>query len=495
MKLYNARKNFQKNDVYDTYSRIVYDYEDYEEITRKEMLSQIVDMYHQEKFMYYICTKRELEFINKFYNKQLKVDDIKKYSWEIKELDNKYIFNEESCSFYEDYDDVIPSVIEYSKRQTKDDFPLSMFIVAYVRIYGECLVKALETLCPQIYNIDENNFNNYLGNPLVHFYCDYDECELGFGKEETIYFRDYYDDIYELREQRKELGVAGSIPTDKKLFEDFYYYGFNYSNKKVKKMYDNITKNEFGYYTLRFIDRCRLLGIPYVLSYLDPTNGKIIEEALYEMPCAAMNGVSPKQREEIIAESEEMDVQFTCIPQNNAHVHKDIVKKFYYYYFALLEYTNNKYNINAKVKKIFKQEGLNPHELSDIDDYFWKNKGIIDNFIKDNPYKFNEKDFYYINQFKTGLENNNYVFIGTDREYAKFLSENGKIYMVKGLNCDLDKVLDTSRVPYMINTHLLMFENYIIYNGMISNYEINFGNEFKKMVLKDMNSALEYYHF
>ena len=49
-------------------------------------------------------------------------------------------------------------------------------------------------------------------------------------------------------------------------------------------------------------------------------------------------------------------------------------------------------------------------------------------------------------------------------EYAKFLSEEGKIYMVKGLNCNLDKVLDTTKVPYMINTHLLMFENNIIYN-------------------------------
>ena len=68
----------------------------------------------------------------------------------------------------------------------------------------------------------EPYFNNYLGNPLVHFYCDYDKCELSFGKEETIYFRDYYDYIYELREQRKKLGVAGTVQLDKKLFEDFY---------------------------------------------------------------------------------------------------------------------------------------------------------------------------------------------------------------------------------------------------------------------------------
>ena len=79
-----------------------------------------------------------------------------------------------------------------------------------------------------------------------------------------------------------------------------------------------------------------------------------------------------------------------------------------------------------------------------------------------------------------------------------FLSEqtgNIQSFYLKMLNCDLDKVLDTTKVPYMINTHLLMFENYIIYTGMISNYDINFGNDFKKMILKDMNSALEYYHF
>ena len=67
--------------------------------------------------------------------------------------------------------------------------------------------------------------------------------------------------------------------------------------------------------------------------------------------------------------------------------------------------------------------------------------------------------------------------------------------MVKGLNSDIDEVLDLSKVPYMVNTYLLEFENYIIYTGMISNYEISFGNEFKVDILKNINNSIKYYHF
>lgn len=494
MKLVEARVKLPKELVYDTYIRIVYDYRDYDEISRKEMLKEIIDIYHEENFMYHICTKRELEFISKFYKQKPNLNDLKKYSWEITELDKKYIFNAETFSFYEEYDDIIPSIIDYYKKNNKENFPLSMFIVSLVRIYGEIIVKVVKSLSNQIYNIDVNKFDNYLGNPLIHFYCNFDNNELSFGKEETIFYRDYEDDIYDLREQRKILGVAGTIQIDRQLFEDFYYYGVNYSNPIVKKMYDKVMINELYHHNLFMVERCRILGIPYLLKNIDP-NSDLIEEALQEMPCAAMNGVTPKEREKILLEEETLKQKFTCIPQNNAHVHRDIAKKFYYYFFALLEYTNNKYKINDKVKKIYKQENLDPYKLSSIQDYLWKHKEIIDDFIKINPYKFDENDFYYINQFKTTLSDNNYVFIGTEREYAKFLSKDNKIYMVKGLNSDIDEVLDLSKVPYMVNTYLLEFENYIIYTGMISNYEISFGNEFKVDILKNINNSIKYYHF
>lgn len=279
------------------------------------------------------------------------------------------------------------------------------------------------------------------------------------------------------------------------IFEDFYYYGLNYSNSKVKKMYDEVKKDKFSSYILNDIDRCRLLGITSAMSCFGQKYAKLIEDALLEIPSAAMNGLSPNKREELLIEEETLEDEFISVPQNNAHVHRDIAKKFYYYYFALLEYTNNKYKINDKINKIFKQENIDPHQISSIEEYLWNHKEIIDDFIHENPYKFDENDFYYVEQFKTGLTNDNYYFLGTDREYAKFLSKDKKIYMVKGLNSNLDEVLDTSNVPYMVSTHLLMFENNIIYTGLIGSYEFKFPSDIKKMILKEIKSAIKYYHF
>ena len=56
-------------------------------------------------------------------------------------------------------------------------------------------------------------------------------------------------------------------------------------------------------------------------------------------------------------------------------------------------------------------------------------------------------------------------------------------------------VIDIKNIPMMVSTHLLMFENYIIYNGMISNYEIEFGNDFMIAVANEMKNAIKYYHF
>ena len=66
--------------------------------------------------------------------------------------------------------------------------------------------------------------------------------------------------------------------------------------------------------------------------------------------------------------------------------------------------------------------------------------------------------------------------------------------MVKGLHDDIDQVLDTKEVPYIVKTYLLMFENNIIYTSIIRTYGIDFGNRFKKMALNDIENALKYYH-
>lgn len=495
MDLISSRIRFDKETIYDRYLRIVYNNKDYESVTRKEMLKEIIETYHLTDFMYYICTSRERDFICQFYGKTISEKEIKKYYWEMVQLNDKLIFNLENLSFYEDYDDVIPLLISYTKKNKQEDFPLSMFIVSMVRINGELLTKALEPICMQVYKIGEQGFNAFLGNPLVHYFCSFDIEEVNGQECEFIYFRDYEDDIYLLRDSRKKLGVAGSVPFEKQLFIDFYYYGLNYSNPKVKKMYDKVNSLYINKVLLSLIDRCRVLGIPFDFNIDDEELSNCINDALLEIPCAAMNGLTPKQRNDAIVEKEDLKKYFVSVPQNNAHVHKSIAKMYYYCYFALLEFVNNKYHITDKIKEIFKQNSINPSDINDIDRYLWEHIEVIDEFISENPYKFTLEELNYVKQFKTVLKQDSFIFIGTDREFAKFLSDDGKIYMVKGLNSDLDDVLDVSKAPALINTHLLMFEGFIIYSGIINTMNIDLGNNFILTVVNDLKNAINYYHF
>ena len=160
----------------------------------------------------------------------------------------------------------------------------------------------------------------------------------------------------------------------------------------------------------------------------------------------------------------------------------------------MLEYTNNKYKVNNNINKIYKQEGLNARDLKSINDYLFDNKQILDEFVEDNCYKFNKEELDIVSGYKTAIKGDNLVVVGYERDYTKILSSDGKIYMVKGVRDNIDKVLKNFELPVIINTTLLMFKDKIIYNGFISSYQINIGNDIKKLIIKDSDKAIEYYH-
>ena len=57
-----------------------------------------------------------------------------------------------------------------------------------------------------------------------------------------------------------------------------------------------------------------------------------------------------------------------------------------------------------------------------------------DEFIKENPYNFNEEEINVTKDFKKHVKSNFLMIVGFDKDYTKILAEDGKHYMVKGLN-------------------------------------------------------------
>ena len=498
MKLKDEYLKLPKEMLYETYLKIVYKTKDYDNITRNKMLEEIIKEYNQENYLYHICTRKELDFLKYISKNKLSVDDIKKYEWEIKILNEKCIFSRVTLEVFEEQKQNVQDALKtYEQNNKKGIEDIIIFMISKVKTNAIMLTKALTSMIESMYNIDEKGINSIMGSPLFHFYCEFNYEFFDFSKqeEELVSYRDYYNILDELKESRKIYGIAGSIPFDIRDDFDTFYYGFPIRKEKIKKMYNEINKRVDKEFLFQIIDEARVLNNRMGLdTFMDNRLLEVVNEALDECPCAAMNGFTPNEYNNQLYEELDLDKEFSCIPQNNAHLCKNAADHYYKLYFALLDYINKKYKIHPEIKKIYKQEGIDVNKIYDIDKYLWKHKEIISDFIKDNDYKFTEEELSEINKFKNAITSDYFVIVGFDREYTKILSDDGKLYMVKGIRTDFDKMMNPKELPKIISTTLLMFKGVIVFKSFFGNVDIVFGNDVKKDIVDKMKCAIVHYH-
>ena len=498
MKLKDEYIKLPKEMLYETYLKIVYNPKDYDNITRSKMLEEIIKEYNQNEYLYHICTRKELEFLKYIRNKELSVNDMKKYEWEIKVLNEKCIFSKVTLKVFEDQKKNVDNALKLYVKNDKSGFEdVIVFMISKVRTNAIMLTKALISIIESMYNIDEKGINSIMGSPLFHYYCEFSYEYFDFSKqeEELVSYRNYYDILDELKDARKVYGKAGSIPFDIRDDFDTFYYGFPIRKTKVKKMYDELNKRVDKDFLFQIIDEARVLNNRIGLeTFLDSKLLKIVNDALDEIPCAAMNGFTPNEYENQTLDEVNLDKEFSYIPQNNAHLCKSAADHYYKLYFALLDYINKKYKIHPEIERIYKQEGLDVNKLNDIDKYLWENKKIIDDFIKDNNYKFSKEELDEIKEFKNAVTSDYFVIVGFEREYTKILSDDGKLYMVKGIRSNFDKIMNPNELPKIVSTTLLMFKGNIIFKSFFGNIDIVFGNDVKKDIINQMKGAIVHYH-
>lgn len=500
MKLKDEFIKLPKEMVYDMYLSIVYDCKDYDNITRGQMLDAILQEYQQENYLYFICTEKELAFLKYVQNNKLNKKDLKTYEWEMNELNKKCIFSKVTLEVFTCQEKNVQDALTFYESHQKEKEMMDkivVFMVSIVKINAQLLTSVLVNITSSVVGIEEEHINSLFGNPLFHFYCEFSFSwmESLNKEEEMVSYREYYHLLDLLKEARKMYGIAGNIPIDIRDNYDIFYYGFPILKEPVKKMVtelDKIGNKEFIY---RIIDEARVLNDRLGLKFwFQEEVLELVNRALDEMPCAAMNGFTPNQYNKEIEETIELNEKFTVVLQNNAHLSKNAADLYYKLYFALLDYTNKKYAINKNIGKIYKQEGLNVNDLFPIDEYLWEHREIIDDFILQNPNKFNKEELEIIDSFKTAVRSDRFVVVGFEREYTQILSEDGKLYMVKGIRTDLDKIMNPHDLPKIIRTTLLMFEGNIIFNSFLSPMDIVFGNDIRELVLKEMKNAIKFYH-
>ena len=216
-------------------------------------------------------------------------------------------------------------------------------------------------------------------------------------------------------------------------------------------------------------------------------------EAWKEIPCAVTNGLSPNEYKEDIAEEYLLQLRFPKKIQIQASLTKKEADLYYKLYFGLLEYINQEKQINPHITKIKDENGINIEEIEPIDNYLWNHKEIISEFIQKNPYHFTESELKDVEEFKNAISDT-FTIIGYEEEYTMLYSKEGKIYMVKGIRENFDKIIPSNLLPKLITTTIFMFHGNIIFKSYFTYSNVVLGNDVKKYLLKEMETSMKYYH-
>ena len=554
MKMLEEVKHLRKEFVYEQYTRIVPDFKDYEKITKTKMIEAIYKIYSDYNNIINICTTRELKYLKKVLNGKInkkinipedfnlqnatedELNEIlkqrekikqqeKKTAWERKNLYDKFLIRFD----YENDKEIIPEEIidlvkqalkqvDWKEKETIDE--LNEIIVSYVKIQGSTLIVPLIQFVSAITDLEEETVNHHIfTNKLISYYLfimknDSDDYTKNIP---MVVYQDYLEYYDELNEQRKKYGMAAPRKIDINSFKTIFYNDLDINNSKIKKFVQVLEKETQGYLFDNIIQSIRICALlnenrepikSYIKSCFErfsfyyskvdvSTIEKLItlmDEAMDEMASGALNGLTPNEAKEL--KLEEASFKKKKIEkyqkQQNACLGEKESKLFYKLYFALLEFTNQKYKINPNYK-IYKQHGINPQEITDIIDMFWKNKDlIILEFCMTNPYKFTKEEIKFLEGFKKGIHDS-FVLVQYERDYT-LLMKNGKIYMVKGLNDNIDNIITYDKLPCFVETSLIEFNGNIVYDGIISSFPVKFGMNFIKTVEKEYKESMKYYH-
>ena len=69
-----------------------------------------------------------------------------------------------------------------------------------------------------------------------------------------------------------------------------------------------------------------------------------------------------------------------------------------------------------------------------------------------------------------------------------------KVYMIKGVNANLDEIISYQNLPAPVMTAIIPFKNYLVYDGFLNLFRVKLGDGFTKTVAEDYAKAMKYYH-
>lgn len=159
----------------------------------------------------------------------------------------------------------------------------------------------------------------------------------------------------------------------------------------------------------------------------------------------------------------------------------DDAELFFKLHRSLMFFVNNKLGIVSRRVRDPKEFSLLPAEIRlQVRTAFGRRFDLIDDFVAENPWRFNDDELAILESWKHQIQGT-FFLLRQLLSYAIFLQSDDPpiAYGVRALT-EVFEDLVRRRLPVMVETVLLPFKDSIVYDGLLSTYNISFGSGIRR---------------
>ena len=137
-------------------------------------------------------------------------------------------------------------------------------------------------------------------------------------------------------------------------------------------------------------------------------------------------------------------------------------------------YVNQQRRILSGVESVEEYVHLSMSDKIEVRDALWEDPTLIDAYVEKNPDGLSIEELGIIRKWKRFVAGTFSIFRFL-KKHTIFIGEKSQVYGVLGLHDTLEEVFWGRRPPIMVEAVLLPFQGKIIYDGVLTGYNVVFG--------------------
>ena len=158
-------------------------------------------------------------------------------------------------------------------------------------------------------------------------------------------------------------------------------------------------------------------------------------------------------------------------------------KLFYDLWIPLLDHVNQTYNVNPKLGKMTRADGLNIQEVRVVADFLWSHPAVIDGYLASAELPPDHREIIAgWSRFVSGefiLERN------LKRGSVFISSEDEQVYLVSGIFSSWEEMIPQADLPILLRATLIPFKGRIIYDSIVTCSNVIIGRGYAE-IFKDI---------